>query len=371
MRCSSVDDVVVIGGGIAGSAIAAELARGGRKVVLLERDSFPRDKLCGELLSTEVRAQLDHLGVRARVEAANPAEIRRARFVSAAGSRLEVALPGTALGLSRRTLDAILFEHAHSAGARCIEGAEARNIEQDSDGALVETSQGAFSARVVIAAYGRRTRLDKTLNRAFIRMRHPYAGIKRHYRPKGQVPDLLDTVEINTFAGGYCGFCFIEGGLINACALVDTTRADVRSIETASPSMIRRFAALEPIEESTQAVAEVPFVDKETSRGRIFFCGDAAGMIAPLAGDGQAMALFSAAALAKILLGSDRSPSEDQRKAIARAWDRTSRSEHALRMKIGRTLQTILFSPRASELAIRTLDVVPALARSLVRMTRG
>ncbi len=366
-------DVVVIGGGLAGSAIAAELAKAGRNVTLLERDVFPRDKLCGELLSTEVRGYFERLGVRERIEGAMPHEIRRARFVAATGRSMEVELNGTALGLSRRTLDAILFDYAKESGARCETGVEAQAIIERSDRAIVETSHGSLEANLVVAAHGRRSRLDKTLRRAFTETRHPYAAIKKHYRVKraSLEAELAGWVEINAFNGGYCGFCFVEGGVVNACALVDTTRADVREIEQASEPIARRFRDLSPIEDTAQAVAEIPFVDKETSRGRIFYCGDAAGMIAPLAGDGQAMAIASAGSLAKILLAAERTPNKDQLKAIARAWDRTARSEHGARMKLGRALQSILFSPRATDVALRALKVVPPLARSLVKLTRG
>src|SRR5690349_12707324 len=113
-------DCAIIGAGIAGSSAALALARAGRKVVLIERDTFPRDKLCGEFLSTEVLGELCALGVEDRARAAGPAEITRARFTSSSVRSLELDLGGTALGLSRRALDALLFDVAARAGATVI-----------------------------------------------------------------------------------------------------------------------------------------------------------------------------------------------------------------------------------------------------------
>jgi flavin-dependent dehydrogenase len=361
-------EVAIVGGGIAGSSLAIALAKRGRRVTLIERDTFPRDKLCGELLSTEVRSELSALGVDARVLSEQPAEIRRARFVSASGRKLELDLGGVAFGLSRGVLDALLFDEARRAGASVSEGVEALSISEHASHVRIVTTAGELEAPIAVLAHGRRTKLDKALDRPFTRDRHPYAAIKRHYRPRGQVFGLEGFVELHTFAGGYCGFCFVEGGVINACALVDHRRGDVRAIARASPSLERRFAELEPIAGSEQAIAEIPFAMKETHRGRVFYAGDAAGMIAPLAGDGQAMALASARKLAALLR---ETPSDREISALGAAWDRAWRAEFGLRVRVGRILQSILLRPTATDAAIRALDFLPALAPRLVRITRG
>lgn len=351
-------EVAIAGGGIAGSALAALLAQRGARVVVLEKDRFPRDKLCGELLSTEVRAELVQLGAEARVLAAKPHAITGARFISPTGRALSLELGGTALGLSRRTLDALLFDHAASSGADCRSGVEVTAI---SDRAL-ETSEGPIEAELIVCAHGRRGRLDKALDRPFTHRRHPYAAIKQHYRARSD--DLRGRVELHAFDGGYCGFSFVEDGSMNACALIETTRADVRTFHRATPSLRDRFADLSPIEGTECAIAEIPFHLKETSRGELLFLGDAAGMIAPLAGDGQAMALSSARILASLIATGDRA-------TLAPRWDRAWRSEFARRMLIGRALQAILLRPLPADAAIRALDFVPALSSRLVRMTRG
>lgn len=353
-------EVAIAGGGIAGSALAALLAKRGLRVVLLEKDTFPRDKLCGEFLSTEVRAELAQLGAEERVLSAHPRSITSAKFISSSGRALALDLGGTALGLSRRTLDALLFEHAAACGADCRSGVEVTGVSSRA----FETSHGPIAAEVIVCAHGRRGRLDKTLDRTFTHQRHPYAAIKQHYRPSSRSDELEGRVELHTFDGGYCGFCFVEDGSINACALIETTRADVRTFHGATASLRDRFASLSPIAGTECAIAEIPFQLKETSRDGALFLGDAAGMIAPLAGDGQAMALSSARILASLIASADRA-------SLCKQWDRAWRSEFARRMLIGRALQAILLRPLPADAAIRALDFVPALSSRLVKMTRG
>ena len=111
-------DVAIAGGGPAGSALAIHLARAGRRVMLFERDRFPRDKLCGEFLSPEARALLLELGCLDEVLASGAVPIRRARFTSVRGRILEFPLPGEGLGISRAALDGILFRQAAASGTR-------------------------------------------------------------------------------------------------------------------------------------------------------------------------------------------------------------------------------------------------------------
>jgi flavin-dependent dehydrogenase len=376
-------DVAVVGAGPAGSAIAALLARRGLRVVLLERERFPRDKLCGELLSPESTAELANLGVLEEVMAAEPHRIEQARFFSARGGALEVALPG-ALSLSRNRLDRILFEHAKQSGAETIEEAEVVGIDC---GRVLFSRRRAeatesIEAKLAIAAHGRRAKLDKALERTFMDRAHPFVAMKRHHHASPALAaKLAHTVEIHAFDGGYCGLSIIETGEVNACALFEQRFVDAReakdwpslaeAMAKQSATLARRFAKLEPSDAVVHAVAQIPFESKERSAqgGRLLFAGDAAGMIAPLAGDGQAMALSSARMLADLI--AKAAPALDAPEKIADTWDRAWRRAFDRRMKLGRILQRMLFEPRTADLTIRAVAAIPGLARALTRATRG
>lgn len=385
-------DVVVVGAGLAGSALAARLARGGRRVLLLEKDDLPRHKLCGEFLSPESQRELEQIGALDRLLALEPARIRRARFSTAGGGRLALRLPGEGLGLSRYALDQGLFEVARDAGAEARLRAPALEVAPaGSTGFAVrfgdpETPEEAWAPYVVLA-HGRRARLDRALDRPFMAARHPYLGLKRHHRPtddaagRALAAELDDHVEIHAFDGGYCGMSYVETGAVNVCMLLeqrtmaaseggDWERVRARLLST-NPRLRARLEALEPAEARVWAVAQVPFVDKARHERGLLFVGDAAGMIAPLAGDGQAMALSSARILGDLLLSAPRRPRPEDRAALGRRWDLAWRRHFTVRMRLALALQGRLLEPRRAERTVRGVAALPGLASALARLTRG
>ena len=382
--------IAIVGGGLAGSALASLLARQGRDVALFEKDRFPRDKLCGEFLSPESRAILADLGLEQAIAESAPT-IRAARFSAPSGAWLSAQLPDAALGVSRLRLDEMLFDAATAAGAATFSGHAVTDIERSSRGSALEVRTGGEAVRVlsdvVVCTYGRRTKLDRTLGRAFMERRHPYVGFKRHHRPAKSPAgrrvdaDLEDHVEIHAFEGGYCGMSHVEDGQINVCMLLEQRFLDgidrpdwpqiADAISRANRRLADRLDGLEPAEDGMHAVAQVPFEIKGAFDDGVFYCGDAAGMIAPLTGDGQAMALESAHLLADSLADLPRTPAPGQVEAAGRAWSRRWRMRYEPRLRLGRTLQWLLFREGPLEMGVRAIGAVPGLADALARWTRS
>jgi flavin-dependent dehydrogenase len=167
---------------------------------------------------------------------------------------------------------------------------------------------------------------------------------------------------------------FVEEGLVNVCLLLEqnflaglpSTRWEGlrEALSKANPALAERLAALEPAEEAVHAVGQVPFIPKETSAGPVLFVGDAAGMIAPLCGDGQAMALEGSLLLAGLL-------AEDDGGNLAERWDREWRKAFARRLRQGRWLQGLLLKSWGAEAAIRAVKWAPPLGRALLGSTRS
>ncbi len=371
---STTYDALVIGGGLAGCAAAAHLARRGHTVALLEKGHYPRHRLCGEFLSPETQGLFADLGVLEAVRAAGACTLDRLRATAPSGASYAEALPGPALGLSRYRLDALLFDHACAAGADGHTGAWVRRVEGSlDDGFAVHTRDATFAARLVLGAYGKRGGLDRTLDRPFLRDHAPFVGFKAHYAGL-EVPR---TIELHAFPGGYAGLSHVEDERLNLCWIM---REEVLKEAGGGPEAVidhalrRNDALAARLDAMTRvtdfcAVSQVSLARKTPFAGDVCMIGDTAGMIAPMCGDGMAMALQSAALaapLASDLLAGRLAPAAFRRR-YADAWQR----HFALRLRLGRWLHHRSLKPHAVAAVVRALRWVPPVGRWLIRATRG
>ncbi|MGH9418572.1 MAG: NAD(P)/FAD-dependent oxidoreductase, partial [Thermoanaerobaculia bacterium] len=204
-------DIAIAGAGPGGSTLAALLARRGYSVALIDRDAFPRDKLCGEFLSYDALPIVDSLGV----DLGDAPQITSCRVV---GRHRTYAFdfPHPARGVSRMFLDDALHRCAIESGAQAIT-ATATSVSRDS----VTFDGGVVRARVVAGAWGRWGRFDQQLARAFVTDRsHRNFGFKRHYRGDG----AKGIIELYSFDQGYLGVNDVEDGITNICGLVHAQR---------------------------------------------------------------------------------------------------------------------------------------------------
>lgn len=368
-------DVVIAGGGLAGCAAAIQLARCGRSVLLVEKKTYPSHKLCGEFLSPEVTATFARLGVLERVLEAEPHRIRRARVTTSHGAAFEAALPAPGLGLSRYALDELLAEAAAQAGAVVQEGTLVRSIEGGFEqGFTVRTGSESYGARVVLGAFGKRSRLDGQLGRSFVQERYPHIAFKAHFVG----PALGDVVELHAFRGGYCGLSHVEGGRINACWIgrAEALRAAGGRPEQMMEHVLRgnaalrdRLARMERVSERFEAVSQICFERKRVFEGDVCMIGDTASMIAPLCGDGMAMALHAAevaAPLVESYLDGRLAPT-GFKSTYTRDWKRA----FASRLRLGRWIQSAYERPALATAGVLLCRTWPRLGQWLIEKTRG
>jgi len=281
-------DLIVLGGGPAGSAAAITAARAGRRVLALERGRLPRHKVCGEFVSPEAMGLLrDLLGPAVEDLLANAPRLARARlFID--GRTLAAPLAEPALSVPRFRLDEALWQAAAAAGADCRAETQADEINEPEDFEVV-AGEDRYSAPMVINASGRWS----NLTRAALTAETPrWLGVKAHFR-EARPPRSCD---LYFFAGGYCGVQPLGEDAVNACAMV---RADIAStleqVFAKHPELWRRTRDWEAI---TEPVTTAPLVFRRpepVSECGIRNAGDAAGFIDPFAGDGIAIALRSGA----------------------------------------------------------------------------
>jgi flavin-dependent dehydrogenase len=352
-------DVAIIGAGPAGSTLAALLAGRGLSVALFDRDSFPRDKLCGEFLSYDALPVLEPLGVVAELDRAGAPRIERARIVGR--TRVpEIALPHPARGVSRLFFDDLLLRTAAAAGA-------ARH-----DGQTV-TSLAEVKATAVVGAWGRWGRFDQQLGRAFVRDHaHRNFGFKRHYIASAPT----DSIDLYSFPQGYLGVNAVEGGITNICGLVHASRlsghkgrwdAFVDVIRAEEPRLEALYAAHAPAQEGYLSSEPVIFRARSAVEGGVFMIGDASGVLDPLTGNGMAMAVQSALLLAPVLVRLIAQPSK--REELEREYRERHRAFFAPRIAWSRRAATLLSRPRLLDAALAALPV--RAAGLFLRRTRA
>jgi flavin-dependent dehydrogenase len=293
-------DALVVGGGLAGAALATRLARAGRKVVLLEREAGPHDKVCGEFLSHEATLYLESLGLDLIALGAQPIDRLR---LSAGGRAAAIRLPFPALSLSRRVVDDALLGLAAASGAEIRMGAQVRRMERVGGGWLARLDDGdAVGAGAAFLACGKHDLKGWPRPPG---LQNDLIGFKLHMRlapPQRQA--LASHVELTLFRGGYAGLQPVEERRANLCLVVRKSRfaalgqqwaALLAQIRSECPLLDQRLAGAEPCRERPMAIAAIPYGYVGRRDDGLWRLGDQMAVIPSFAGDGMSIALHSAA----------------------------------------------------------------------------
>jgi flavin-dependent dehydrogenase len=362
--------IVIVGGGLAG-LVCANLLSQSAKVVLLEKKQYPSHRVCGEYISNETIPFLKRNGLYPNF--LELPSIRQLWLTSVNGQKAEIDLGLGGFGISRFQLDHFLYQKAKEKGVAVFENCEATQITFQDELFEIETTNRKFTADVVIGSFGKRSRLDKTLQRNFIQKKSPYVGIKYHIRT--QHPNHV--IALHNFKDGYCGISNIEEGKSTLCYL--THRNNVRQFKSIAemerqvlfknPYLKKIFSESEFLYEKPETINEISFETKGPIEQHLLMSGDAAGMITPLCGNGMALAIHSAKVVSELvhqfLQGAiNRSQLENQ---YAQQW----RALFAKRLWAGRQIQNLFGSEWASNLAVNLARYTPSIAQFLVKQTHG
>ena len=192
----------------------------------------------------------------------------------------------------------------------------------------------------------------------------------RYHQPK-------NLIALHNFKDGYAGISAVEDDRYCFCYL--TTRNNLQqhgSISTMeqailcqNPHLRRIFSEAEFLYDKPEVINEISFATKTCVEAHMLMCGDAAGMITPLCGNGMAMAIHAGKLAAEEVVhyyskGQKRQHLE-QRYTLA--W----RNQFASRLQVGRAVQQLFGAPILSELAVRLLNQTPATVRYIMRQTHG
>jgi len=382
-------DVAVVGAGPAGAAAAILLARAGWSVALVERQAFPRRKVCGECIAASNLALLDALGVGAAVEARAGAELRRVALMRG-DETIVAALPagagahrwGRAIG--REHLDTWLADAAQAAGATRFQpwALEAIGGRAGDFALKIRPIAGPgveieFVAGVVVAAHGSWEPLPcERQARRQARAGSDLFAFKANFHAAAIASDLLPVL---SFASGYGGMVVADDGIATLAGCIrddrlQALRADRPGMRAGDvfEAMLRRecrgvAVALEGATREGPWLASGPLrpgvrLRRGPGRGRdqvedgFFRIGNAAGEAHPIVGEGISMALQSAFVLAA-LIGPERArlvgaatAREAQRRALA-AYEAIWRRRFTRRLRVAAAFAHVAMRPALARVA--------------------
>ncbi len=297
------ENLVVVGGGPAGAGAACWLARSGHAPVLIERDTAPCHKICGEFVSVEARAYLTDLGI--DVLALGGMPIQQVRVVHGRATA-EVPLPFEGVGLTRRSLDAALLAKAAASGVQVRRGEIVRSVTPNGNHLDIRMrGGGGIQANTVFLATGKH---DLHAPKRRVDENDDLIGFKTYFAlSSAQQRELEGTVEVILFEGGYAGLQPVEGGMANLCFLVrrrvfETVGRQwqelIRHLCQLSPHLHSRLNGSEALLDRPLTISHVPYgFVHQPSPGDVeglFRLGDQMGVIPSFCGDGIAIALHSA-----------------------------------------------------------------------------
>ncbi len=366
-----MNKIVIIGGGLAGLVCSIRLLRKGFHCILIEKKKYPFHRVCGEYISNEVKPFLQR-------EKLFPFEVQTANIdefeLSANnGKRAILPLGQGGFGISRYYFDNFLFDIAITEGLECFQE-EAIDIRYTNNGFDVATDRQTIHTDILICAHGKRSKIDKQLNREFINKRSPYLGVKYHIKYTHPV----NRVSLHNFDEGYCGVNAVENGVVNLCYLSHRNNLkkfkNISEMEEAilfkNPHLREIFSNAEFLFDKPEVINEISFETKGPIEKHCLMVGDAAGMITPLSGNGMAMAMHSAYVLSECI-GKHARKTDFKRQHLesdyAQAWNQL----FARRLARGRQIQNLFGKKLLSNLSVNLALYSKPIAQVLIRQTHG
>jgi flavin-dependent dehydrogenase len=387
-------------------------------VLLVEREKFPRAKLCGEFISPECLAHFARLGVLEEMSGAGGAQVGETLFFAQSGRRVGVpsawfgretrggtgnAWSSGALGLSRAEMDERLLRRARAVGVEVLEEAQVAGLlfagerERRAVGGVRVEWRGELlelNAVVTIDATGRARALARRVEQhakangggeahaakagVSVSKRMPLVAFKAHLENVGGAKSAC---EIYFYRGGYGGVSCVENELSNLCFIV--AAGDVRARASDAERVMREIVmsnsrAAETlrgarVRSEWLAVALESFGRREVAPAEgLLMVGDAASFIDPFTGSGMLMALESGElageavtrALPLLRAGGGFAP-------LAEDYRARYQARFAARLRVCSWLRRVAFAPQfATEAAIAALGASARMRRVVARATR-
>ena len=369
-------DTAIIGGGLAGLTLAINLGKKGFKVILIEKETYPFHKVCGEYISLESWQYLLSLGL--PLDQMNLPIIKRLQVTAVNGKELQQDLPLGGFGISRYKIDNLLRDIAVQSGVTVIENCKATDVSFKDDQFFITTSNGIINSRVCCGSFGKRSNLDIKWKREFTH-RPPnklnnFIAVKYHISTNH--PN--DLISLHNFENGYCGISKIEDKKYCLCYLTNAANLSLcnNSIEEMelkilgrNPHLKKLFSNATKLYDSALSISQISFEKKSSVQNHVLMVGDAAGLITPLCGNGMSMAMHAgkiAAENIKDFLENNISRTSLE-KLYAEEWKKNFNS----RLLTGRLVQRFFGKSWITNLFISIMKSFPSITKMIIRKTHG
>ena len=358
--------VLIVGGGPAGSSTGYFLAKAGIDVLILDRAHFPRDKTCSEYMSPQASRILEAMDALGAVENAGAAQLSGMRVHAPNGSTIHGEFASNhgyhgyrdrGLAVRRTILDSILLDRARAAGARVEEGVRVTDVHKDENGRVsgVVTSNGKSGpterkAELVIGADGLRSVVGRRL-RLIRASRWPRRiALVTHY---SGVENVRDFGEMHVDRGGYCGVADVGNGLVNVAVVVPVSRSAEVAVDKTEfleswiaerPKLAGMFSSAT---RETPVRATGPFASsaKHAWVPGAALVGDAADFFDPFTGEGIYTALRGGELLSDFAAEALRSTNLKGEVHALKEYERARRREFAGKWKVERMVGAAVAFP--------------------------
>jgi geranylgeranyl reductase family protein len=350
-------DVAIVGSGPAGASCAAFCAGAGLQTLLLEREVFPREKVCGDCLNPACWPILRRLQLMERVRILPHGVLDRVEFIGISGRTLAVTLPAgdeAEIAVKRSLFDQLITRRARELGATIREGSTVTALT--APGAVTEnwtiTVAGtAFESRVLVAADGRNSTVARLCN-LLPRGTKERIALQTHLR----LPhDFGNRVVLQFLPEGYSGQAPVGEGELNLCLV---------SVPRKMPAMRKWAEARFGISpgHSWRTITPLTRAPIAAAHRSLFLVGDAARVVEPFTGEGIYYALASGELAADAIISQHNGRDEAE---VAAVYSADHAKLYRGRLWINRLARAAVLSPQVASAFLEVARFQPALMRSL------
>lgn len=367
-------DCAIIGGGLAGLCLSIQLSQKGIKTILFEKNEYPFHKVCGEYISMESWSFLQELGL--PLQNMNLPMITELGVSSEQGFMLNAKLPLGGFGISRYTLDNLLYRLAVSNSVTVIQNCKVQEVTANSNHSVIATNKGNYESKLICGSYGKYTPAFIHSKSEYITQNSStnYIGVKYHIQTN--LP--ANRIELHNFKDGYCGVSKVDNDMYCFCYLSNAANLkannnDIKTMEEKvlyeNPFLKNYFTQSQFINEQPLVISNITFQKKQTDIDNIFLLGDAAGTITPLCGNGMSMGMRASKLLSQELVRyfNDDINLKELSSNYKNAWNKAFNT----RIKTGYYLQGLFGKKIMTHHTLKALSKTPKLTQKIISLTHG